>query len=870
MSTTGLPPIVPPISKGPNHGSPMLSAKIVGGEAKRSLNTGSKIFTGEYKQLGRSGILEAQPAVVHFPGFQLQQQHEIVLRIVNAGSTRTRIQILPPTDQQHFSIRCDRKGDLAPGLSENIVIIFVPTEYKYYYDCLRIHGPDSNLLVPIHAYPTMNKVFFPKVIDFGLTAINEVSTKTFKLSCTVPIDFEFELETVEPHPFITITPSRGIVPANDTIPISVQYKPLSYETSRATIRVNISQFAFEPYLCQITATCSPGQGKEQAVKELAESFKAKLGSLGVPENTVPDTIQNFDYKPPLIRTGGGAGGGDPVVDELKQSKDLLKSKSQKISPDRPTSSEGKNIYFVEHDGVRFPVHMDTLAGTADIMTQQPGKLRVKELKNAITQRKAQQEAQSREQAHILDSMADTLAVFESEGSRQLKELAFEHEFKQRAEFERSKELRWFVCVGSNRMEQGEIDAVIRRRQVLEESILENEKAQDRQRVTSELKSTRVIHDTTIRPSHTPTYDQGSNILWLKRIKTLERFTNVARIIVLRIRIENRLSKIRSLLQQAEYDRIKIAELVVSQSRNLPATNKSALSCRSLPAPVTKETILPVVFPIYREQYFMDSHTVSMEEADDFVDYDFIPLKVPLQYEILGYKPIQVPPVASFVKPEQGRLLRQGADEEHAIRGPRGMLPQFEFKVPAGCKQSVISSPAAIMNPQQHIQVYRQTHAVIESHPERKLVPVPKPFSSFLKPCGDDSLRCLSNAPTVSNTWIPIQDDVFGISFEPEIRLLAGPQQEDNMSDSDDDESPLPISLPKPTDDWIRSQYELLSDEQTQSFREKKHQEFVVKTSAQRVPEIVAMSHPKFSATVDNLFDTVNSVIFNPFYRLKQS
>ena len=69
--------------------------------------------------------------------------------------------------------------------------------HRYYYDCVRLHSEKENLLVPIHAYPVMNEVVFPRRIDFGVCPLSETATRTVVLRCKVPIQFEYELEVVE-------------------------------------------------------------------------------------------------------------------------------------------------------------------------------------------------------------------------------------------------------------------------------------------------------------------------------------------------------------------------------------------------------------------------------------------------------------------------------------------------------------------------------------------------------------------------------------------------------------------------------------------------------------------------------------------------
>ena len=64
---------------------------------------------------------------------------------------------------------------IASGMAEDIYIHFKPSEYKYYYDALRINSGDEALLLPIHAYPALNREsvreIFPRLIDFGTVEI---------------------------------------------------------------------------------------------------------------------------------------------------------------------------------------------------------------------------------------------------------------------------------------------------------------------------------------------------------------------------------------------------------------------------------------------------------------------------------------------------------------------------------------------------------------------------------------------------------------------------------------------------------------------------------------------------------------------------
>lgn len=53
-------------------------------------------------------------------------------------------------------------------------------ENRYYYDAIKINSENDTLLIPIHAYPALNRdnirEVFPRLIDFGITEIGQTQT----------------------------------------------------------------------------------------------------------------------------------------------------------------------------------------------------------------------------------------------------------------------------------------------------------------------------------------------------------------------------------------------------------------------------------------------------------------------------------------------------------------------------------------------------------------------------------------------------------------------------------------------------------------------------------------------------------------------
>jgi hypothetical protein len=65
-------------------------------------------------------------------------------------------------------------------------VVFEPHEWRYHYDCVRLHtGGEGNLLVPIHAYPVMNTVIFPRRLDMGYCPLAHTTRRTVQLACKV-------------------------------------------------------------------------------------------------------------------------------------------------------------------------------------------------------------------------------------------------------------------------------------------------------------------------------------------------------------------------------------------------------------------------------------------------------------------------------------------------------------------------------------------------------------------------------------------------------------------------------------------------------------------------------------------------------------
>ena len=132
--------------------------------------------TDTHTVIGRGIEFEANPSICHFTGFVVGRQFVQEITIINISSSSKRLEILP-LNSPAYKLEYELFGTIAPGLCQKIRVIFSPQEYKYYYDCIRIRGKAQELLIPLHAYPVLNKINFPSELSFGVSPLCEPSSK---------------------------------------------------------------------------------------------------------------------------------------------------------------------------------------------------------------------------------------------------------------------------------------------------------------------------------------------------------------------------------------------------------------------------------------------------------------------------------------------------------------------------------------------------------------------------------------------------------------------------------------------------------------------------------------------------------------------
>lgn len=170
-------------------------------EDRRPLRNSLLESPHKYVRVGSNitnGLL-AEPAVLYFAGIASGERIDMTVRLVNLSGEPLRMHIHPPATP-FFSMRCNKKGRTMPGTAEDVTITCMPTDLRYYSDCIRVHCNRGNLIVPIHAYPGVSTINVPKRVDFGTVPLDSSASATLPLRSWVPMEFEYKIDFLHDSP----------------------------------------------------------------------------------------------------------------------------------------------------------------------------------------------------------------------------------------------------------------------------------------------------------------------------------------------------------------------------------------------------------------------------------------------------------------------------------------------------------------------------------------------------------------------------------------------------------------------------------------------------------------------------------------------
>ncbi|CAG9461180.1 unnamed protein product [Pedinophyceae sp. YPF-701] len=290
--------------------------------------TGGRENFRVFEALGSDGVLSVEPAVVLFEGFTARKTARRKIRIVNTSKRGTRYVMHAPPPESNFKVSlASKKGRLAPGMADEIEITFHSDKYEDYTDMIGLECEGTNIAIPLHAFPAPPDLSkqVPRTIDFGLCAAGRSYTRSITLRSGPGPSHAFEVLCANPTPEITIEPSSGIIPGDDSTYIMVTYTPATLATASCDIDILVpSHRGAKPVPCRIFGSGAPGAAREEALE----------GITGTRQPTAALSLASLEGRDqldePLVPPGGGAGGGDAytrMVYSRTQRRSFLKSQS---------------------------------------------------------------------------------------------------------------------------------------------------------------------------------------------------------------------------------------------------------------------------------------------------------------------------------------------------------------------------------------------------------------------------------------------------------------------------------------------------------------------------------------------------------------
>jgi hypothetical protein len=512
----------------------------------------------------------------------------------------------------------------------------------------------------------------------------------------------------------SVSPLKGTVPGSGSVDITIQFRPPRKISAEMLLQINIAQFNFTPITCKV----SGGTRFENSVHADAERLFQKTALFQAYQQHTQDKARDLAASRRLTTSLRPRLEGSARRKHNKIRSQALSRTSMLQMRHDPTNLAPLPVTVVrlpDGEEVRVPTKvirndrngaLNSHFLASYILTQQPGKMKIAELKECI-------DARSKELSAIDAEVDRNVSGFGAEASGRAKngggtnavthtvaglgyaESVFDYsstpndaiDFKgetpqvQLMIFYKLKlaasNYEKFLQVNPTKMRVGQASMEQARVSSIEDNVfsayhraVEARRAGDRATYTQPNADARVLYQAKSTPPCEPKWDQFDNDKWLKQKASLHRFMQSAAKLVIRRRCTKRLDAVKqTILAQKRANQNKKRDFsYVSGSDEALVRPPSQFA-----AQFKRSSIRTFSFPVFESnRTFHEDIHIDQRALPAF---DFTPeasFERPWDYQIAGYRPHELGAVPSFLPPELSRPLRTGATEEQLHRGQRGL------------------------------------------------------------------------------------------------------------------------------------------------------------------------------------------------------
>ncbi|GIL78670.1 hypothetical protein Vretifemale_8079 [Volvox reticuliferus] len=217
-------------------------------------------------------------------------------------------------------------------------------------------------------------------------------------------------------------------------------------------------------------------------------------------------------------------------------------------------------------------------------------------------------------------------------------------------------------------------------------------------------------------------------------------------------------------------------------------------------------------PLYRDVLFQAHPPLEVSHYTDFDELAPFQLKTPLEYRLLGYNPEEFPGLTPYLPPLLDQPLMLGANEEVAAAGeklePSSLVPPLSDypPLPDACKNMPYIT-LEIGTRYGVERIYVAPEPSYEMGYDMDYVIQPRLYDMYESGAHEapasGGVRALRGGPALSDSWL-VRHDTWAVQLGEEVvlRLMSGPEPEDQPEDQVEDEDKPKICPQVPTDEQI--------------------------------------------------------------------